>query len=189
LAAATSFLTVAPARADSHHVHVVVEIPAGTSHKWEVTKPGGRLALERVDGRVRRIRYLPYPANYGFVPQTRSDPASGGDGDPLDVVLLGDAAPCGSVHCARVVGVLRLVDDGERDDKILAVAAGSAFDGVTNVDALRADFPGVVDILETWFTRYEGVGNRSDGVAGAAEARRIVDDAIDAFGVDASERR
>lgn len=177
LAAARDLRSVASATAGSLFVHALVEIPAGTSDKWEVTPDGRFLAIEQVDGRRRRIQYLPYPANYGFIPNTRSNPEAGGDGDPLDVVLLGPALPCGAVVRARILGVLRLVDDGEQDDKILAVPPDSPLAGVGDIDDVRRQYPGLLDILETWFLRYEGPGNRSQGFGHAAAAWSIVREA------------
>jgi inorganic pyrophosphatase len=177
LAAARDLRTIAPATAGSLFVHGLVEIPAGTSDKWELTHDGRFLAIEQVDGTRRRIQYLPYPANYGFIPNTGSNPEAGGDGDPLDVVLLGPALPCGAVVRARILGVLRLIDDAEQDDKILAVPPGSPIAGVGDLDDLRRQYPGLLDILETWFVRYEGPGNRSQGVGRAAAAWSIVRDA------------
>lgn len=162
---------------DDTSVHAVVEVPAGTAAKWEVTAEGRALAIEQRDGEQRRIEYLPYPANYGFIPNTRSSAPDGGDGDPLDVVLLGPAAPCGATVRARVLGALRLVDDGERDHKILAGRPSAPIGDVANIEALREQFPGVLPILETWFVHYEGPGNRSRGFVDAETARTAVSDA------------
>ena len=158
-------------------MHAVVEIPAGTADKWEVAEDGRALAIERQDGQRRRIDYLPYPANYGFIPRTRSTTEAGGDGDPLDIVLLGPATPCGAVVQARLIGALHLVDDGEQDDKMLAVRPGTPLGDVHGLDELRDRYPGVLDILETWFVHYEGPGNRSRGFVDAAAARAIVTEA------------
>lgn len=177
LAAASNLHTAAPAPTGTGPVHAVVEIPAGTSDKWEVTEDGRALAIERQDGQRRRIDYLPYPANYGFLPRTRLATNEGGDGDPVDVVLLGPAAPCGAVVEARIVGALRLLDDGEQDDKMLAVRPGAPLGDVHGLDELRDRYPGVLDILETWFVHYKGPGNRSRGFVDAAAARSIVTEA------------
>jgi inorganic pyrophosphatase len=174
LAADRNLLDAAPATAGSTAVHVVVEIPAGTADKWEVAENGHVLAIERSDGRLRRIDYLPYPANYGFIPRTRLGAEAGGDGDPVDVVLLGPATPCGAVVRARILGALRLIDDGERDDKLLAVRPGSALGDVRDVDDLKDQYPGVLDILETWFLHYKGAANSSRGFVGAEAARSVV---------------
>jgi len=153
-------------------IHVVVEIPAGTNDKWEVDKATGRLEWERVEGQPRVVRYLAYPGNYGMIPRTRLPRERGGDGDPLDVVLLGPAVPRGSVVSARPIGVLKLTDDGERDDKILAVATDGPFEG------LDAHYPGVRHIIETWFTNYKGTGRLSSaGFEGRAAAMAVIAEA------------
>lgn len=177
LAAGTNLLEVAPATAGSTAVNAVVEVPSGTANKWEVAEDGRVLAIEREAGRLRRINYLPYPSNYGFIPQTRLGAETGGDGDPVDVVLLGPAIPCGAVVQARILGVLRLIDHGEQDDKILAVRPGAPLGDVRGIDGLRDRYPGVLEILETWFVHYEGAGNRSRGFGGPEAARSVVREA------------
>lgn len=181
LRAETNLLNGTPATAGSTAVHVVVEIPAGTVDKWEVTADGRGLAIEQIDGRLRRIDYLPYPANYGFIPRTRLGAETGGDGDPVDVVLLGPATPCGAVIRARVLGGLKLIDEGERDDKLLAVRPGSPLGGVDDIDDLKDRYPGVLDILETWFVHYKGAANPSRGFMGAEAARSVVEEAAEQY--------
>ncbi|MBX2927423.1 MAG: inorganic diphosphatase [Saprospiraceae bacterium] len=79
-------------------VNVVIEIPAGTNQKWEVNKVSGQIEWEQIaPDSFRVIDYLAYPANYGFVPQTLLSEASGGDGDPLDVFVLGPAISRGTI--------------------------------------------------------------------------------------------
>ena len=74
----------------------MIEIPTGTTAKWEVVKPSGELRWEFDQGRPRVVRYLGYPGNYGMIPRTLLPKEEGGDGDPLDVVVLGPAVPRGS---------------------------------------------------------------------------------------------
>lgn len=95
-------------------VNAVIEIKKGSKGKYELDKQSGLLKLDRVlYGAVH------YPSNYGFIPQTYCD-----DHDPLDILVL-----CGveieplSLVEAKVVGVMTMVDQGEQDDKIIAVAA------------------------------------------------------------------
>lgn len=92
--------------------NVVIEIPKGSKVKYELDKPSGRL-------RVDRILYssVMYPANYGFLPRSYCD-----DADPLDVLVLGNepVVPLAMMR-ARAIGVMRMVDEGAADDKIIAV--------------------------------------------------------------------
>lgn len=169
-------LTQVPAVNADGTVNVVVEIPAGTSAKWEATKDGRAIAWERVSpDSLRVIDYLAYPANYGIVPNTLLPEVEGGDGDPLDAVLLGTAVERGTVVPARAIGVLRLRDRGEQDDKILFVPLAGPFSSLRTLDELRAAYPGVTEIIETWFTRYKGAGIVvSDGFAGTEAADALI---------------
>ncbi|MCA9089471.1 MAG: inorganic diphosphatase [Planctomycetaceae bacterium] len=91
----------------------VVEIPMGSSVKYELDKDTGLLKVDRI-----LYSAVYYPANYGFIPQTMAD-----DGDPLDVLVLSQEAvyPLTLVE-ARVIGLMTMIDGGKKDHKILAVA-------------------------------------------------------------------
>ena len=132
----------------------------------------------RPAGPPRVVQYLAYPTNYGIVPRTRA-----WDGDPLDVLVLGPSLPRGSVWAVRPVGLLRLTDAGERDDKILAVRPGAPLGTVRSLSALRRKHPGVTEILQTWFENYKGAASnlQSSGYGDAAEARQVIQDAARAF--------
>lgn len=176
------FLDGYPARGRDGTIHVVVEIPAGTNAKWEVDKSDGSLAWEIKDGRPRVVQYLPYPANYGMVPRTLLPKQLGGDGDPLDVLLLGPALARGALVEARLVGVLRLLDGGEQDDKLIAISVDAPLGQVASMAELDAQYPGISLILETWLSHYKGPGKlQSLGFAEVHEAREILDAAAAAY--------
>ena len=141
-------------------VNVLIEIPAGTTAKWEASKAWHALEWQRnPDGELRNVDYLAYPANYGIVWHTLAAVEDGGDGDPLDVVVLGDALVRGALCRARPIGVLFTRDGGETDDKIIAVLANDrGLGAVTTLDELRERYPGALAILETWFANYKGPG-------------------------------
>jgi inorganic pyrophosphatase len=96
-------------------VNGIIEIPKGNRAKYELDKTSGLLRLDRV-----LYSSVYYPANYGFIPQTYGE-----DKDPLDILILSqiDVVPLCIVP-ARIIGVMRMLDSGEADDKIIAVAAG-----------------------------------------------------------------
>jgi inorganic pyrophosphatase len=134
------------------------------------------------------VRYLGYPGNYGMVPRTLLPREQGGDGDPLDVVVLGDAVARGTILEVRVVGLLKLLDGGEWDDKLLAVQAGTALGEVEDLEQLNARFPGVTRIVEIWFENYKGPGEmESLGFGSAADARAVLATAAAAFEAKAAE--
>jgi inorganic pyrophosphatase len=91
----------------------VIEIPFGSSVKYELDKQSGLIKLDRV-----LYSAVYYPANYGFIPQTLAE-----DDDPLDVLVFCQEAvvPLTLIH-ARAVGLMTMIDSGKRDHKIIAVA-------------------------------------------------------------------
>lgn len=95
-------------------MNVIVEIPHGSQNKYEIDKKTGLIALDRVLHTAQT-----YPFDYGFVPQTLWD-----DGDALDVILLTtNPLPPGILVRARPIGILPMVDGGDKDEKVLAVPA------------------------------------------------------------------
>ncbi|MCP5480694.1 MAG: inorganic diphosphatase [Spirochaetales bacterium] len=89
-----------------------IEIPRGSKYKYELHKESGRVMVDRVLHSA-----VHYPANYGFIPRTYCD-----DGDPLDILVLGQEQvyPGVLIH-ALPIGVMTMIDDSERDDKIIGV--------------------------------------------------------------------
>ena len=165
-------------RTEDGSVRAVVEIPAGRLDKWEV-REDGLLHWDLEEGRPRVVRYLGYPVNYGMVPRTVLSEARGGDGDPLDILVLGPSLPRGSVVETRVVGMILLTDRGEIDDKLLAVTRGTPFEDVRDLPDLEREFPGVTQILQTWFLHYKGPGKLSArGFAGRDVALATLERAI-----------
>jgi len=180
--APVNYLTDFPAQNEDGTVNAVIEIPAGTSAKFEVTADGAAMLQDQVDGRPRFIQYLAYPWSYGMVPRTLEDPAAGGDGDPLDILVLGEAIERGTVVPVRLLGVVRMLDTGERDDKLIAVVPGSPLAAATDPDDLEALFPGTLAIIRTWLSNYKGPGIVVvESIEDAAAAEQILQDAADAF--------
>jgi len=171
----------------SGNINVVVEIPTGTNAKWEVDKTTGHLKWGFKKGKPRVVSYLGYPGNYGMVPRTILPIELGGDGDPLDVVVIGPAIPRGSVVQARPIGVLKMLDDGEQDDKIIAVLPNSDLGKISSIEELTGEFRGIAEILEIWFSNYKGPGKmKSKGFGSVADATSIIESAVAAYGKEAS---
>ena len=163
-------------------VKVVIEIPSGSTQKWEVEKPSGDLKWEFKRGRPRSVQYLGYPGNYGMIPRTLLLEDDGGDGDPLDVLVLGPAVPRGSVVEVKIIGLLRMQDKGEQDDKLIAVMTNGVFAKVDDIDDLDEEFPGVTTIVETWFANYKGQKKiETDGYAGRKKAKKLLARALDDY--------
>ena len=169
-----NFVTGYPAENDAGTVNVVVEIPAGTTAKWETKEDGNKIEWQHEKGKPRIVRYLGYPGNYGMVPQTLMPKSEGGDGDPLDVIVLGPAVPRGSVIQVRLVGVMRFLDHGEQDDKLLAVAPDTPLGSVRSLAGLNEAFPGATQITRIWFENYKGPGAMQFKGFGDREAARTI---------------
>lgn len=106
-----NLLTDIPAGTEDE-MNVIIEVPKGSSNKYEIDKETGMIALDRAN-----YSAAPYPCEYGFVPQTHWD-----DGDALDVVLLATyPIPPGILVKVRPVALMEMTDTGENDYKIVGV--------------------------------------------------------------------
>src|SRR5882672_10505655 len=90
----------------------IIEIPRGSSVKYELDKASGLIKLDRV-----LFSAVFYPANYGFIPQTLAE-----DGDPLDVLVFCQepVVPLTIIH-SRAIGLMTMLDAGKQDHKIIAI--------------------------------------------------------------------
>jgi inorganic pyrophosphatase len=158
-------------------VNTVIEIPAGTNDKFEVNEDTGKMCWEFKNGAPRVIKYLGYPVNYGNVPRTM-----GGDGDSLDMLTLGKFERRGLVLPVKMIGVMHMVDGGDLDDKLIGVVQGTPFAAYNNISELEAAFPGIDDILKTWFEGYKGPGEiQVTSFGDAADAQSVLDAGKAAF--------
>lgn len=151
-------------------LRAVIEIPAGTVEKRQYDIASNTFPIDLRRGKPRRIAFLPYPANYGFIPGTRMDKAQGGDGDAVDVFVICGAVPSGTVMEVEVIGVIELLDAGERDDKLVALPLDPALRTV-EADDIRELPEAARDILVTWLLNYDPEdGAELMGVKGREEA-------------------
>ena len=137
-------------------INVVIEIPKGTNEKWEVSKIDGSLEHDFFMGKPRFIEYGPYPFNYGMVPQTVLPLSVGGDGDPLDVIVLGDKILRGSVIEAKVLGMMDILDMGELDTKVIAVPKNFSNGNIKDLEDLKLKKPEILEEILGWFLNYKG---------------------------------
>lgn len=133
-----------------NEVNGIIEIPKGTRAKYELDKDSGLLKLDRV-----LYSSVYYPANYGFIPRSYCD-----DKDPLDILILSqiDVVPMCIVP-AKVIGVMRMLDNGEADDKIIAVAAGDpSVNHISDISELPAHF---ISEMRNFFEDYKKLENKT----------------------------
>lgn len=170
-------------------VNVVVEIPAGCNQKWEIDKETGYLEWEKIGyDSLRVVKYLPYPANYGMVPRTWLPINKGGDDDPLDIFLLGQAVERGSVVSAKIIGVIKMLDKGFQDDKLLAVPVNGLFSEISTLEQMYKAYPGVIEILKIWLSSYKGEGFvEIQGVQDEMDAIVILNNASEVYEMMVSE--
>ena len=130
-----------------------IEIPAGTKEKWEVNHKNGILEHEEKNGKKRIVNFLPYPGNYGFIPQTLS-----GDNDPIDLIDLDESEDRGKIKIIKVLGGLYYEDKKEKDVKLIGVGLSSTFKNYENLNELLFDKPKAVEIINAWFSGYKKPG-------------------------------
>lgn len=167
-----------PISADGH-VNAIIEVPAGTIQKWEINKLSGEIEQELIGEKARIINYIGYPGNYGMIPQTLLPKEKGGDGDPLDILVLGPPEGRGSIIKCKVIGVLFLLDEGAQDDKLIAISDNSPLFQVNDISDLTTKYIGVSEIIKLWFINYKGPNKmKSNGFGGKQVAEDILQRAI-----------
>ena len=127
-----------------HKVNAIIEIPKGSRAKYELDKETGMLKLDRV-----LYSSVYYPANYGFIPRTYCD-----DNDPLDILVLSqiEMQPLCLVE-AKIIGVMRMLDQGEADDKLIAVCANDM--SVNYINDIQDLPPHFVAEMRHFFEEYK----------------------------------
>ena len=128
----TNIFDDTPAIKDGY-VNAIIEISSGEVEKWELNKKSGKIERDSIDGLPRTINYLGYPANYGMIPQTILPKEKGGDGDPLDIIVIGEPVLKGEIIKCKIIGVLKLLDRNEKDDKIIAIAENSSLSSINSI--------------------------------------------------------
>ena len=151
----------------------VIEIPKGSKCKYELDKYTGLLRLDRV-----LYTSTHYPANYGFIPLTYAD-----DNDPLDVLVLCSA----TIHPMTLIdvypiGVMRMIDSGALDDKIIAVPVSDpSYNNIQSIDELPAH---IFDEIMHFFSVYKQLENKQTAVKelyNRDDAIRIIKEAMNGY--------
>lgn len=152
-------------------VNAIIEIPYGSKAKYELDKESGLLKLDRV-----LFSAVHYPANYGFIPRTFTD-----DGDPLDILVLCsvEVDPLSIIE-AKVLGMMRMVDEDEEDDKIIAVANNDI--GFNHIDDIKHLPPHTTIQLKRFFEDYKKLEHKHVVVEkfyGKKEAYHVINESIE----------
>lgn len=154
-------------------VNAIIEIPKNSRAKYELDKETGLLKLDRV-----LYSSVYYPSNYGFIPRTYCD-----DKDPLDILVLSQIAmqPLCLVE-AKIIGVMRMLDQGEADDKLIAVCATDmSVAHINDISELPLHF---IEELRHFFEEYKKLENKIvkiEEFQGARLAKKILQHSINDY--------
>ncbi|MCM2349342.1 MAG: inorganic diphosphatase [Bacteriovoracaceae bacterium] len=135
---------------DGNTLTCLIEIPAGTKIKYEIDKKTGLLKVDRI-----LYSSVHYPCNYGLFPQTFCD-----DGDPLDVLVIGQlpVVPL-SLMKVRPIGVIRMIDQGEGDDKVISVHVDDP--EYNHIKSIKEVAPHKINEIRRFFESYKELEKKS----------------------------
>ena len=155
------------------HVNALIEISQGSRAKYEIDKTTGLLRLDRVI-----YSSFHYPVNYGFIPRTLGE-----DKDPLDIlVICSESIQPLCLVDATVIGNMQMIDNGEKDDKIIAIASKDpTVNHYTDINALPAHF---FAVLKNYFEQYKVLENKKvaiDDFQDKETAYNIINDSIERY--------
>ena len=164
---------VSPGKNIPEFVNGLIEIPKGSRGKYEIDKESGLIKLDRV-----LFSSMYYPANYGFIPQTY-----GGDKDPLDILVLSqiEVVPLCIVH-SKSIGVMRMLDGGLADDKIIAVCSSDPT--VNHINSMEELPPHTLIELRNFFEQYTKLENKTVVVKdflGKETAYQILNESLESY--------
>lgn len=164
---------ISPKRITPEDFICVIEISKGSKKKYELDKETGMIILDRI-----LYTSTHYPANYGFIPRTYGD-----DGDPLDILLI-SAEPLEPLTLVRAypIGVISMMDNGRRDEKIIAIPYGDPnYNHYTDIDQLPAH---LFEEMRHFFSVYKNLENKETAVNEVSPretAIAVIKEAIDHY--------
>ncbi|TVR40920.1 MAG: inorganic diphosphatase [Cryomorphaceae bacterium] len=151
----------------------IIEVPSGSKAKYELHKETGLITLDRM-----LYAAMHYPANYGFIPQSYCD-----DKDPLDILVISQASlvPLCVVESVPI-GVMRMLDRGETDDKIIAVAAGDPmFQHIREISELPPPFISELRHFFEYYKKLEKKEVKVEDFQSRSVAMQIIQESFDLY--------
>jgi len=168
-----TLLNIEPGKNIPKEFTVIIEIPKGSKVKYELDKETGFIKVDRI-----LSTNVGYPQNYGLVPKTLFE-----DGDPLDVIVIADyeLSP-GSIVTVRPIGVLKMIDCGEQDDKIICLIKGDP--KTKHIEDITKLHKKIVDEVKEFFGTYkipEGKTTEVTSIEGKEIAFEIINKSVKAY--------
>lgn len=155
-------LSLIPPQPKPGILNVIIEIPAGSKNKYEFDKELNAFTLDRV-----LSSSVQYPLDYGFIPNTLGD-----DGDPLDgMVIMDEPTFPGCIIAARPIGMLEMVDGGDRDEKILCVPDKDP--RYAHVKSLKDIAPHRLEEVAEFFRTYKNLEKKVTEILGWKDADQV----------------
>jgi inorganic pyrophosphatase len=156
---------------NSGEVNIVVEIPFGSIEKVEWNSETKQMEVDRIEPKL-----FPEPVNYGFIPKT-----IGGDGDNLDAFIVSDLPiNSGSVIKAKIIGVMKFIDEGKTDDKIVAVQTNTK-----SLNSISDIGPEKLDKITNYYSHYKDYIQPGlttvIGWDGIESAQKVLENSINAW--------
>ncbi len=154
-------------------VEAIIEIPMGTRNKFEISKETGKIKLDRV-----LFSALSYPGEYGFIDNTLSN-----DGDPLDILIVSSFSTYpGCIVDARIIGYLEVIDNGFKDEKLIAVVdKDPRFEQINNIEDLA---PHIKMEIKDFFGTYkslQGIKVETNDFKNKEQALTLLQEAYDRY--------
>jgi inorganic pyrophosphatase len=167
------WITTSPGDNVPEEFNAVIETPKGSRNKYEVNKEGQGINLDRV-----LHSSVGYPGDYGFVPRTYYD-----DGDPIDVLVI-TAFPLypGTIVKVRPVGVMHMIDNGDKDDKIIAVASKDPYNKkIKDINDVNEQLLAEIKNFFETYKILEGKKTSVPGYGDAKEAKQQIVESLKKF--------
>lgn len=164
---------ISPGKDTPKEFDAVIEIPLGSNIKYELDKPSGLIRMDRV-----LYSAVYYPANYGFIPQTLAE-----DRDPLDVLVLCQeaVAPLTIIH-SRTIGLMTMIDAGDKDHKVIAVATSDPeYKAYHEMKELPPHRLAMVRRFFQDYKQLEGKKVEVDDFLPASKAYAVIEDALKTY--------
>lgn len=165
--------TMDPDRVRPEEFTAFIEISKGSKMKYEIDEESGLIAVDRI-----LSTSMAYPWNYGLLPRTLAP-----DGDPLDVLVISSEPIIpGALAKCRPIGVMRMMDSGDRDDKILAVMPKDpVFKGYTDIAQLPKHIGEEIQHFFSAYKALEGKKTEVGGIEGPGAAMKLIAECLEAY--------